>query len=492
MMDGSIQGDVAMPTPEELRAAKLATLDAIPSSPEAEALVDTLVERVLAYRAKQGIRIPTATALQSIRRAVAAFVADFLLNTKADHEPALIYRSMNANSFTDCAVNYRVFKDVVEALTAQGLLEHFRGFYLRQKLYDVELGKSRDIERRARAARFKAKPALYRLCHDHGVRPQDQSHHFHRPPPRELVVLKTASEWFWGRKIKGEIMECPPGRQLDAIKAQVEEINTYLSGVRIEGGNHYAFQRNFSMGDKPGFRWNKGGRLYSAGPNNYQATKKERRIEMRLNGVMVVEIDIEASFLTILHGVRQTPWPLAERADPYAIDGVPREIAKSWLTSSIGSGLVLKRWPKLTAENYQKKTGRELQDDHDVAAVGAAMIDRIPLLGRLDQIGMDWADLMFIESEIMIAAMRQLAEKDIPALPIHDSVLVPGNREGDAVEALQACFEARVGIRPSLKVLRPLDPPHRVCRYQGSMNWTPEQDEPVIDHGLDDEEDDDL
>jgi hypothetical protein len=490
MMDGSIPGDVAMPTPEELRAAKLATLDAVPSSPEAQALVDTLVERVLAYRAKQGIRIPTATALQSIRRAVAAFVADFLLHTKADHGPALIYRSMNANRFTDCAVNYRVFKDVVEALTAQGLLEHFRGFYLRQKVYDGELGKSRDIEWRARAARFRAKTALYRLCHDHGIRPEDQSHHFHRPPPRDPVVLKTASEWFWGRKIEGVAMDCPPGRQLDAIIAQVEEINGYLGKVKITGGNHYGFRRIFAMGDKPGFRWNKGGRLYSAGPNNYQSMKKERRIKMRLDGVGVIEVDIEASFLTILHGLTQTPWPLGDRADPYAIDGVPRDIAKSWLTSSIGSGMVLTRWPRRTAENYEKKTGRDLQSDYDVASVGEAMINRIPVLGRLDEIGMDWADLMFIESEIMIAAMRRLAERNIPSLPIHDSILVPGHREGDAVTILQVCFDDRVGIRPNLKVVRPVPPPHDTCRYPGSWTWANPEQEPDIDEELYDDDDD--
>jgi hypothetical protein len=192
-----------------------------------------------------------------------------------------------------------------------------------------------------------------------------------------------------------------------------------------------------------------------------------------------------------LHGLTQTPWPLGERSDPYTIDGVPRDIAKSWLTSSIGSGVVLKRWPKRTVEGYEKKTGRQLQDDHDVATVGEAMIQRIPLLGRLDKIGMDWADLMFVESEIMIATMRRLAAQGLPSLPIHDSILVQGHRERDAVEALQDCFEARVSVRPTLKVLRHEETRHPFGYYPGSMHWTPLEEEPNLDDYIDDDQDDD-
>jgi|GEM_PF-529288 len=484
-MDGRDLAVFPAPTEDELKAANMATLDAVVASPEAVALVDALMDRLSLRRADNGTRKLTEAAYSSYRLAVGALLADLLLNVKADQLPNPVYRSMRSNAFTGGPVTYRAFNEVQAALVDLGLLERFRGYNQVTPALNYETGEMGQMTR-GKAARFRGTPALYRLCHDHKVHPDQLNHHFHRPPPVDLVTLKAGSTWHWGRKITGDRMVCPPGPQLETITDQIRDINRFLSDIRIDGGHHVGFQRMFSMGDASDFAWNKGGRLYSAGPNNYQTEKKERRIEMRLNGVGVVEIDIEASFLTILHGLTQTPWPLSDNADPYAIDDVPRNIAKSWLTSSIGSGVAIKKWPKRTIEGYLKKTGRTLKDDYPVANVGAAMIQRIPLLGRLDAIGMDWADLMFEESEIMIATMRRLMNMGVPSLPVHDSILVPGHLELEAVAALQACFEDRTGIRPSLKVLRPTG----TGRYPGSMCWTPDDEATSLTHDVYDPDDD--
>jgi hypothetical protein len=54
----------------------------------------------------------------------------------------------------------------------------------------------------------------------------------------------------------------------------------------------------------PDFRWNKGGRLYSQPSTkdaNYQNVDEATRLETRINGQSVVEIDIGSSYLTIFY-----------------------------------------------------------------------------------------------------------------------------------------------------------------------------------------------
>lgn len=50
---------------------------------------------------------------------------------------------------------------------------------------------------------------------------------------------------------------------------------------------------------------------------------------------------------------------------------------------------------------------------------------------------------MFTESRILIALLRKLAEGDIPALPMHDGIMVP---VGDTSPALEAMLEASLEV----------------------------------------------
>ena len=78
--------------------------------------------------------------------------------------------------------------------------------------------------------------------------------------------------------------------------------------------------------------WEKGGRLYSIG-GGYQLLPLQQRVQMKINGESVYEIDIRASFLTIYHALVGEPLkslefpgePLKDWEDPYArVTDVPR------------------------------------------------------------------------------------------------------------------------------------------------------------------------
>ena len=72
--------------------------------------------------------------------------------------------------------------------------------------------------------------------------------------------------------------------------------------------------------------------------------KQQDRARMRIGGEEVVEIDINASYLTILHGI--SGFALPERDDIYDISGIDRAIVKAWITSTIGHHSFHSRWPK--------------------------------------------------------------------------------------------------------------------------------------------------
>ena len=57
-----------------------------------------------------------------------------------------------------------------------------------------------------------------------------------------------------------------------------------------------------------------------------------------------------------------------------------------------------------------------------------------------------WARLQHIESSIMKLTVMELVHRDIPAYPVHDSVIVPASKASIARQTLAYWFEAKTGI----------------------------------------------
>jgi hypothetical protein len=244
--------------------------------------------------------------------------------------------------------------------------------------------------------------------------------------------------------------------QTNKIEAEVNEINRLLSAYEIMGATHLGFRRVFNQGDDPStYQWNKGGRLYSIGGDNYQTDEKEVRRGITFDGRPVVEIDIRASHLTIYHALCGVAFDAGE-SDPYGFRGIPREVVKSWVLRALGSGKSPKRWSSEASQDYAKvNEGRKLGKDHPIRKVGETILDRYPLLRGLGSAGIDCFDLMFTESEAIIQAMLELLRHhDTPCLSVHDSLIVPEDSIDLAIEVLSRAYEAKVGVRPALRVER--------------------------------------
>lgn len=439
--------------PAALGAAKMATLAGAASSPEATALIVSLAEHIEAHERAHGVRQRSRKVAYraSLHRALAALLADLIEASRRVQEAGFVYRSMQAKGFSGGPVTYRSFVAIVEYLAALGFIERLGGF--RDDPARPFGGNSNGPVTNRKAARFRATPSLLDMIKAHGIDPANLSEHFAFTPPdhsaRPLLALKTSSSRYGYVKVRGSDMPVPRTAGTKALADEVRTINDFLGTVTIVGASFHGLYRSFVMGDLPNYRWDKGGRLYAYG-DSYQTAKKAIRLAMTLNGDPVVEIDIKASHLTVLHALLGKPLEIGE--DAYEGLGVDREVAKAWLTATLGKGAPVTRWSKAATDEHFKRTGRKLTDDHKASQVGAKVMARYPLLLRLEDTGISWADLTFKESEAMVGAVLELIGQRIPALPVHDSLVVPAKDEAAASAVLAYHFERVVGVRPRLKV----------------------------------------
>jgi hypothetical protein len=438
---------------EELQAATHASLRAHPTSEEANALVGTLAAMVedhaVATGARKNKRKGTAKKLDY---ATGAFLAD-LLRAYGQDEPApnpWVYRSMHAKSFTGALVSYRTFAQLVEGLQRLGMLEHVDGHDVSKEREDT--GKF--------AARFRATPTLLSFCRERTVEPAKVHDHFEfeYDLPKDVLELRATKQsgyWMTTRPV-GKPMEFERNPATNAIEGHVKELNEFFAQHKLRGGSHHGYVQIFHNGDDPRFYWNMGGRLYSQHfTDSYQVMSADKRLKMTINGQPVAEVDIRASYLTIflsLHGI-QLP-----EGDPYELPGLGaehRDAVKKWMVATFGNSKPIVRWPPRMI-----KKSPELKQ-HRVSSITKALLSKYPVLtawGEPMKNGTTygWADLMWIESNVMLATMIKLKrEHRIPSLSVHDSLIVPADSANTARDVLRETFRSHREVQPLLKVNRP-------------------------------------
>ena len=305
------------------------------------------------------------------------------------------------------------------------------------------------------ATRFRAEATLISLASECGINPKELDAHF-RPMARPAriahpLLLRSASRYVGWKKQQGRNIPIDYGKpQAAALAKQVNDLNSFFADIQIEpAGDHYAFHRIFNEGDAPGFDWNKGGRLYSIG-DSYQQRKSADRASIKLNGQPVIEIDIQASHLTILSALLRKPIDPTS-SDPYQHPSIPRRILKGWVVMTLGHNRFHRAWSADMIADYHQRTGGKLGNDYPIRNVREEALKLLPLLKDWESCPIRWGDLQFVESCAVVDTVHHLAmEHGIPALPVHDSIIVPACNEEVAASTLQRTFEKRVGVKPKL------------------------------------------
>jgi hypothetical protein len=220
-----------------------------------------------------------------------------------------------------------------------------------------------------------------------------------------------------------------------------------------------------------GYRWHKGGRLYSQpqGPACYQnlpeTSLKEHQLtrsQIHINGERVVEIDISSSFLTIFYALcdKQLDTTQDAYAGILAPSPLDRQVAKFWINASFGNSKPLSRWSKDVVKSLKAQLAKKELSGFDpklypMKTIKQKVLERHPLLARWGGVikgrVRDYGDLMYSESEAIIGAMLTLVrDHQVPSLPVHDSLIVPNSKFSVAKGALVDHFRKQTGVVPRL------------------------------------------
>lgn len=432
---------------EELQAATYAALRAHPTSEQAKGLIAKLAAMVEEHTIQAGLRErkrrDTAGKLQY---ATGAFLADLLRPFEAEEpENCWVYKSLNNASFTGAPVGRHVFNQLYNGLEGLGFLQHVPGHKVSDERSDT--GKY--------AARFRATPALLTFCADRGVPPAAMLDHFEfeYDLPKHPVQLRKRKRKTSYRTTEpvGSPMEFEKTPVVKAMEHAISDLNEFFAKHTLRGGVHQGYVRIFQNGDDPDFDWNKGGRLYSQHAGNYQIKSAARRRKMTINGEQVAEIDISGSYLTIFLSLHGLQLDLAE--DPYLLPGLAPEhrgAVKQWFVGTFGSAKPIRRWPKDMLADDPDLRG------HRVADISKAVFTKYPVLRSwgepLNGRTYSWADLMWLESEVMVSTMLELMhEHQTPSLVVHDSLIVPVSKAELATERLRSRFQEQQRVVPRLK-----------------------------------------
>jgi hypothetical protein len=198
-----------------------------------------------------------------------------------------------------------------------------------------------------------------------------------------------------------------------------------------------------------------GGRLYSIGARSYQTDRKQDRARLTIDGDPVVELDVQASHLTIFQAQRRDALDVYSDGDPYRIENsagrvIPREVVKAYIATTFGQGRPPDKWGRKASAEWRKEhDGERLQDAWPLASVAVAVHRTYPALAKVSDPA-TWARLQYVESRAVVKAVLDLASQDIPALPVHDSIIVPASRIAAARDALRNDYYLVCGAEPRI------------------------------------------
>jgi hypothetical protein len=409
-----------------------ASLMGRPVSDQGRAVVTRLHKAITTHERTAGLRkYDRGKTSPQFDKAIGAFAADLLLAQTHKKSEGWIQRSLRDESFDNGPVTRTQGRAVVNGLVALGLIRRVDGY-----AQMTGFGVGRYI-----SPKLRAEPAMLKLAKECGVDADKPEQHFTKGPPKDLVVVRGASVYDGYKKLKGKVLKVDvPTHLWD----EIGELNTFLEGFTLEHGTHRGFFRGYNNGDYTGFDFDRGGRIYSAGEDSYQNLPSDERLKLTIDGEPVAEVDVRASFITILYAMHKLDFD----GDPYVISGLGsegRRAVKMFVAATIGNGAPIEKWSKKHAKDFLEDTGLKLGKQWPLSLVAQAALKKHPLLRRLNEPingrKRDWSDLMWIESQAILKTMLDLKRNyKVPSYPVHDSLIVPKSKADRAVAQLNAHY----------------------------------------------------
>jgi hypothetical protein len=402
-----------------------------PRSQQAEALITTIINHVIVpFR---GLTVQIRPTMQRrYREALGPFLADLLHARAAGRWSKLRTANSELRKYPG---NPTAFKGMRDAMGSQGLLEELPGFRDRP-----DEGDESYTQPPSAPTSFRPTARLLQMAKEHGVTMSNLAAHFGRgkasaPTPSDMIEARAMKTGLTPKTRRAEKVRRVPIDPTDlkasTLVADMKGLNAFLmQDGRIEGITFAGLRRLYSNADRPGFRWQWGGRFYSVpsgdayerlsdGSKSPGAGRTARKAVLRIDGEEVEEVGLSAAHLTILHGLLGLPF--APDAGTYSFPGIEREDVKTWIMRALGTS---------SPEGGGKRYARARR----------AALERFPVLRGLAAHGISTHDLQYHEAEIMMMAMQALRAEGIGFLPVHDALCVPQSKRAIAATALKDAF----------------------------------------------------
>jgi hypothetical protein len=319
---------------------------------------------------------------------------------------------------------------------------------------------------------------------EYGVRLAD----FGRDEAEEVLLLtrntREAPSWSrtGERKLFREPIDYYDTAQTRAYRDAVRHLSAFLSGADIDFLDDRlepridpfdrTLRRRFTILPGQDVRFDQGGRLFGG---FWQTLKSDRRRHIRIEGEPVVVLDYASMFTRLAYAeVGATP----PEGDLYAIPGLEgyRSGVKKAMNCFLFDGGIRRSWPA-------EFLGGAVADGHDECAApdGAGGDDGGRSAGAPPLLPTGWGvartkkailkvhpvlkdawgrqlgyRLMFKESEVLIAVLQHLASLNVPALGLHDGLMVAAFRKDIAQKVMEDIARNIVGVAIPVSVKGPL------------------------------------
>ncbi len=258
---------------------------------------------------------------------------------------------------------------------------------------------------------------------------------FGRREGEELVVLRSP------RDAEGlnDLAEYIDTAETRAYRDEVRKINAYLAAADIDysGPATYDDKDRFLVRRFTRSSFESGGRLWGGFWQNM--SKAHRLSHITINGEGVAALDYSAMVVRTVYAlIGETP----PDGDAYTLGvALPRGTAKTLTAACLFSEKPLRGWPGDTASDTNGVALREA-----LRAVAA----RHPALVPHFYSGIAHR-AMFMESEILIDVLLRLIGEDVPALPVHDAVIIPESALSMTDAAMHEVFFAHTKLPAIVK-----------------------------------------
>ena len=259
---------------------------------------------------------------------------------------------------------------------------------------------------------------------------------FTRMPGQEIVVLKSDKARFEA----AQLVDYKDDDHTKMLRAQMKTINEFIESLEIEytGSGLVDTDDRFMRRIYNRESFDCGGRL----AGGFWMYNKGCRKQLKVEGERLMQID----FASMLPSLALAEVGKELTSDAYDIPDYSRKAVKTLMLSMLNMKSRAGGWPKRVDKLFPQGTR--------AADAKRRIEESLPALA-----GLWYQDrgvyLMNTESNILVGVLMVLVNANIPALPIHDCVLVPESGVEFAKEVMLASFNFHTQQRGTVTVDKP-------------------------------------